>query len=259
MRQLGILLLLLCGVCLSLAAAEHEPWTPGRIEQLLQHAQQLHDPGEQIGYISQQLLNTHYQAHTLIGSSHTPEQLVARLDALDCMTFIENLEALRRSDSFPAYLDNLQQVRYKNAHVEFSHRNHFFADWPISNAPMIQDVTQLVAEGAAVSVSKALNHNGPKFWIPGIPVVKKTVHYLPASQINQAVLQRLRTGDFVGNYSELAGLDVNHVGIVIKKGEHVYFRHANADAGIRRVTDEDFLRFFKFQRGIVVFRAYRND
>lgn len=259
MRRLATILVLACGVCLPLAAAEHEPWTPERIDHMLQYVQQLHDPGEQIGYISEQLLNTHYQAHTLIGSLHTPEQLVARLDALDCMTFIENLEALRRSKSFADYLKNLPQVRYKNAHVEFTQRNHFFADWPTSNAPMIQDVTQLVAEGAALSVNKALNHTGHKFWIPGLPVVNKRVHYIPAARLTQTVLQRLRTGDFVGNYSELSGLDVNHVGIVIKKAEQVFFRHANADAGERRVMDEDFLKFFKFQRGIVVFRAYRKD
>lgn len=81
-QRLCIMFVLVWGVCLPLAAAEHEPWTPERIDHMLQYVQQLHDPGEQIGYISEQLLDTHYQAHTLIGSLHTPEQLVTRLDAL---------------------------------------------------------------------------------------------------------------------------------------------------------------------------------
>lgn len=248
-----ILLLMLCNTAV---AVELGVWTEPKIDTLLQTARSISDPGLQVEYLSRQFLNTRYKSHTLIGSNKITEKFVVRLDALDCMTYIENIEAMRRSFNFADYLDNLKHVRYKNAEITFQQRNHFFSDWTVSNAPYVQDVTVLVGDGVATRVAKVLNQAGNKSLIQGIPIVTKTLHYIPAAEITPAILQRLRNGDYVGNYSDLMGLDVNHVGIVIKKDNRVYLRHANADEGVRRVTENDFLGFFKNQLGIVVFRPY---
>ncbi len=244
--------------CLSTAATALElgRWSVADINTLLQQAQTLSDPGMKIDFISTQFLNTRYKAHTLIGNAQTAEKLVVRFDALDCMTFIETVEALRRAQDFAGFIEHLKQVRYHAAIIDFTERNHFFADWSVNNQPWIQDVTLLVGQGAAQAVNKVLNSQAERTLIPGIPLKPKQIYYIPAARIDAALLSRLRDGDYVGNYAPELGLDVNHVGIVIKHQQQVYFRHANADEGVRKVMDSDFMRYFKKEAGIIIFRPY---
>jgi len=58
------------------------------------------------------------------------------------MTFIEYIEALRLSNSFEDFKENLKKVRYKSGEVAFENRNHFFTDWVEFNANVIDDATK---------------------------------------------------------------------------------------------------------------------
>lgn len=53
--------------------------------------------GNLIDFISKQFLGTPYVANRLIGSQTTPEHLVIDLNALDCFTYIDYVEAFRRA------------------------------------------------------------------------------------------------------------------------------------------------------------------
>jgi hypothetical protein len=64
----------------------------------------------------------------------------------------------------------------------------------------------------------------------------------------------MRTGDYVGIYSEIKGLDVSHVGIVIKDGDKIYLRHASSQKKQRKVVDQDFKDYIFKKPGIIVFR-----
>jgi hypothetical protein len=64
----------------------------------------------------------------------------------------------------------------------------------------------------------------------------------------------LENGDYIGIYTDRNGLDVDHVGIVIKNADKIYLRHADAFAPNEKVVDTDFVIFLKQQRGLVVFR-----
>lgn len=231
-------------------------WSETSINQLLQQAAPLNDAGTKIDYISQHFLNTRYQAHTLIGDAQTPEQMVIRLDALDCMTFIENIEALRRAQGFADYQAQLQQVRYHQGVVAFKQRKHFFADWLTANSQWLTDVTDAVGGPATLRISKQLNQGEHTLWIEGLPVITKEIHYIPTTKLDDSLLERIQTGDYIGNYSPEAGLDVNHVGIAIRKEKRLYLRHANAEEDVRKVMDSDFMEFFKPESGIIVFRPH---
>jgi hypothetical protein len=173
---------------------------------------------------------------------------------MDCMTYVENVEALRRSNSYDEFVNNLRLVRYKEGRIDFRSRNHFFLNWPISNAPLIVDVTRIVGDAATARVTKQLNAPRHKPRIPGIPIVEVPLDYIPGHRIDEAVVDRLQTGDYAGLYTDRIGLDVTHVGIVIKKGARTFFRHASDERHLRRVVDADFVSFFSRQRGLVVLR-----
>lgn len=252
MKKTLLLVLLFCSkLCFALQLGK---WTANDIGQLLQNAQTITDEGAKVDYISQHFLNTRYQPHTLIGNADKPEQFTVRLDSVDCMTYIESVEALRRSNSFDDFLSNIKSVRYKDGVVAFQNRNHFFLNWRENNFPYITDVTQQVGDTISRQVTKHLNEPLHKPLIPGIPVMHTLMHYIPGFRIDHKIISRLKNGDYVGLYTDRTGLDVTHVGIIIKKGPQTFFRHASNEPYVNRVIDTEFFDYFKHQRGFVVMR-----
>lgn len=242
---------------LSAEFAEAAVWgklTDPAIGRILHQARDIADPGNRIDFISAQFLNTPYSPYTLIGSETIPEQLTVRLDAVDCLTYLEYVEALRRSNSPASFLENLKKVRYRDGKVEYSKRKHFFSSWTDRNAGFIDDATEKVGSGVTVKVKKRLNEPNPTPIIPGIPMVEKIIRYIPSYKIDANILSRLKNGDYIGIYTDRNGLDVDHVGIVIKNAAKIYLRHADAFAPNEKVVDTDFVSFLKQQRGLVVFR-----
>ena len=75
---------------------------------------------------------------------------------------------------------------------------------------------------------------------------------MPSGLVDRGVLGSLRTGDYVGIYTEAEGLDVSHVGIIIRDGRRLLFRHASSVK--RKVLDQDFLPYINGKSGIVVLR-----
>jgi len=64
----------------------------------------------------------------------------------------------------------------------------------------------------------------------------------------------MSTGDYAGIYSEMEGLDVSHVGIVIRKQDTLFLRHASSSTGAGAVIDQDFLEYVKGKAGLIVLR-----
>jgi hypothetical protein len=230
-------------------------WTERDLDRILSESSHMHDVGERIEFLSRQLLNVPYAESTLTGSVTTPEVFVINLEGVDCLTFIEYVEALRVSASFSAFKDNLKRVRYKSGEVAFEKRNHFFTDWIAYNAHLIDDITEEIAAGKTVLSQKLLNEReGKTSFVQGITPVMREIRYIPSEHIDETVLHRLGTGDYIGIYSRLKGLDVSHTGIFIKDGERALFRHASSSEKKRKVTDDDFMKYITDKPGIVVLR-----
>src|ERR1700754_3885736 len=70
-------------------------------------------------FLSRQFLGTPYGADTLIGSATEPEQLVVELQRIDCFTYADYVEALKRGADRDQFLAGLTAVRYKNGVVSF--------------------------------------------------------------------------------------------------------------------------------------------
>ncbi len=209
----------------------------------------------QVEFLSGNFLGTPYKGSTLTGDINTPEIFTINLRGMDCFTYIDYVEALRLSDTYEEFSPNVRDIRYKQGKVSFQNRNHFFSDWPEENRENIIDVTYQVSGGKAIAVNKSLNlKTDGSTYLPGISVVNREFYYIPTSEVDDQVLTNIRTGDYVGMYADKEGLDVNHTGIIIKKDDGIYLRHASSKERNQKVVDEDFVEYIQNVPGILVYR-----
>ncbi|MCX5895842.1 MAG: DUF1460 domain-containing protein [Proteobacteria bacterium] len=258
-RTLRIVLLLFF-VSVNTAAAEYKEivntgtWTPDGLDKMLAESSRIKGSDERIDFLSKQFLGVAYKESTLTGDINTPEKLVINLSGVDCFTFLDYVEAMRLSDSCAAFKDNLKKVRYQSGIVSYKTRNHFFTDWRECNAAYIEDVSGQIGAEKTKRVMKVLNGKaGGKQLLPGIESKKREISYIPSEAIHDSMLDTLRTGDYVGIYSTKNNLDVSHVGIVIREGDTILFRHASSE--VRMVVDEDFKDYIKNKPGVIIVRS----
>lgn len=69
------------------------------------------------------------------------------------------------------------------------------------------------------------------------------------------MLDNLKTGDYVGVYTQLEGLDVTHVGVVIRHDGQVWFRNASSLSANQKVIDTPLMEYAHAKPGIIVLRA----
>lgn len=231
------------------------PWSKTEIEQIISSKNVLKSPGEQIVWLSSLFLETPYTANTLIGDPHETEQLVFDLRQFDCFTYLDVIEAFRRTRDFNDLLEQMKQVRYVDGVVTYTSRRHFFSDW-VNGDGEVDDVTTAVGGDKTLKVLKQLNSRSDgSFWLPGITVKARQINFIPTAKVDAEVLLRLHAGDYIGIYANHAGLDVSHTGLIIKKEGDVLMRHASSRNETSKVVDEDLLTYLQGKPGLVVYRV----
>ena len=231
-------------------------WTTTILDSIMREAARITDTGERIGFISRQFLNTPYKESSLIGSLTVPEDLVIDLEGMDCMTFIEYVEAMRLSSTYAEVTINLRRVRYKKGIVAYESRRHFFTDW-VGHAPQtVEDVTTIVGAVKTVKVRKRLNLNSDGTYIlPGICITEREISCMPVDAIDNIVIEQIKTGDYAGIYCDKDGLDVTHAGIIIKDENDVYLRHASSRKDTYKIVDENLIKYLTGKNGLIILRA----
>jgi hypothetical protein len=224
------------------------------LDHIIRESSRIRDAGSRIEFLSGHFLDIVYAEESLTGSNDTPEVFTINLEAVDCFTFIEYVEAMRLSNSYPEFELKLKMVRYNSGEVSFESRNHFFTDWREFN-PNVYDATQEIGGGSGMTVVKRLNEKEDgKYFLPGIRPVDREISYIPSDAIAESAIRRLRTGDYAGIYSPLTGLDVSHAGIIIVRKEGFYLRHASSQKRYRKVVDQDFNNYMAQKPGLIVLR-----
>ena len=209
---------------------------------------------EQINLYSEYFLGAPYKSHTLVGDKNTAEKLVVNLGAMDCFTYLDYVHSLVGSKDYDDFIDKLKFTRYKGGVVSFETRNHFFYDWSL-NVPLVDDVTKKLFPKRVTTALKKLNKKSDdSLFLEGIPVREVEISYVKPKFLINHYLDKLAHHDYIGIYSEQEGLDVSHVGILIKKNGKLYFRHASNKSGIDSVVDVDFAEHIKDKPGIIVYR-----
>lgn len=230
-------------------------WTREELDSIIGKSAKIKNVSKRIDFLSGQFLDLDYKENTLIGDVNTPEVLVINLERVDCFTFIDYIEAMRLSDSFSEFKNKLRRVRYRSGRVSFKNRNHFFTDWREYNSDFVCDVTEKTVPKKTVIVQKKLNEKEDgTHYVTGIQPVHREIKYIPSEETDDSILQKLRAGDYIGIYSNLGGLDVSHVGILIKREDKPYLRHASSQKKYKKVVDQDFRSYIAGKPGIIVFR-----
>jgi len=219
----------------------------GKLDSLLQESGASPSQSDAFVFFSGLFLGTPYQEHTLIGGENEPERLVINLAGVDCFTFLDYLAALSLSGTTADLADKLRRVRYEKPGMDYKTRNHFFTQWIDNNrewlaCPVFPDTVMQCEQ-------KELNRKeGGSLWLGGIPVVQKTICYLPRKKISARLLDSLRSGDVIGLVTSLKGLDVTHVGMALRGKDQLMLRHASSKQG--KVVDEDLLGYVAKNKGV---------
>lgn len=226
------------------------------VEKILRQSATSNAPGARITSISSHFLGTPYMANSLIGGTAEAERLVTRLDGFDCFTFLDTVEALRRSTDAADFPMQMMQVRYRDGMVSYENRRHFFSDWVSDQGSPVKDVTAIVGQGRERHVLKQLNaKQAGDLWLDGVNVVPRIITYIPASELNAKLLDALESGDYVGLYSPLAGLDVSHTGLIVEADGAIMLRHASSRGGVERILDEELVTYLRGTTGLIVYRV----
>ncbi|MET3589835.1 hypothetical protein ABID23_000922 [Bartonella silvatica] len=213
-----------------------------------------HERGKLIGLLSEAFLGTPYRANMLHGSKNISEKLIIDFRGLDCFTYLDYVEALSKSTSQIEFINNVIRTRYIGGNVSFFNRKHFFTDWAYRKYKLATDITAKISPNV-VKVEKYLNKkaNGGSY-LPGLPIVKRKITYIPSHFIDEKVISHLKTGDFIGIYTKLAGLDVTHVGFFIMTDHDPVLRNASSLKENKKVVDSPFMDYVKKTPGIIVLR-----
>jgi hypothetical protein len=216
------------------------------INRLLKSVAGESDLSKRIEQLSVRFLGLPYLANSLIGGIETPEQLVVKLDAFDCVTYLETILALALSETAEQFEENLIRLRYKNGEVSWATRNHYMVDWWRNNER--QGLIKNMTAGKASNTKKReLN------LIPGLPT--KRVSFQVFTKRNLAQVKKLiKTGDFAFFGTTKKNLDVFHSGILIEDGKNLLLRHATRKLGA--VVEQNFIAFLNEHRmsGFVLLR-----
>lgn len=209
--------------------------------------------------ISREFMHTPYAAGRLEGSATTAEKLVVDFRGLDCFTYLDYVEAVRKSTDRDSFIHNLIQTRYLDTEVNFVKRRHFFTDWAHAGHPLTDDLTAQLSSDS-VTVTKHLNQqaNG-NLYLPGLPLVEREITYIPSTSIDEQLLSRLQTGDYIGIYTDLPGLDVTHTGLFVRTAAGPVLRNASSKKMQRQVMDAPFMEYVQHIPGIVVLRTRQDD
>jgi hypothetical protein len=230
-------------------------WTRDSLDRILRESSAMENAGVRIDFLSGHFINVEYMEATLIGGADTSEVLVINLREVDCFTFIDYIEAMRLSSSYAEFIENLKKVRYRSGEVAFEKRNHFFTDWREFNKDLVSDVTSQIGAQKTGSISKTLNkkEDGTHF-LNGIQPQQREICYIPSEALDESIVNAMKTGDYAGIYSEIQGLDVSHVGIIIRKRDDVFLRHASSDKRLRKVVDQKFRDYIVGKPGMIILR-----
>ncbi len=215
-----------------------------------------------------------YVAHTL---EFEPEQLVVNLREMDCTTFAENCLAISRTiksknPGFQKFTEELQKIRYRNGKVEgYPSRIHYFSDWIYTNDKkgLVKKVSKEIANTKYDShVDFMSTHPGSYKQLENNPefvkelaeqekdISSRTMYYIPEEKIAE-IEDQLHDGDIAGITTNIGGLDISHVVLLVHKEGRIHILHASSAAEkvvISENTLEDYLLNSKSATGIMVAR-----
>lgn len=224
--------------------------------------------------IGQSFLGTTYVAATL--ENGLEEKLVINLRELDCTTFVEYCLALARTlksgkTDFENFASELERIRYRDGiRNQYLSRLHYFSEWIHNNH--IKNIVDESPNQKGVKLVKPINFmstHSDKYpvlkahpeLIPSMAVQEKqlsaTPFYFFPKGDPQKLVENLKHGDIIGLTTSIAGLDITHVGFIVRKNGQFLLLHASQTEGKVVISDSpvtDFIKPESKNSGIVIAR-----
>lgn len=189
-----------------------------RVRDILRQIRTLQAISHRMKEISRQFLGLPYVTNPLGGSPGLPETLSVSVDGFDCVTYVETVLALARSDTVDEFVDHIRQIRYKNGLVDWKLRNHYMSVW-IRNNFRSGFLTPFVRGDHAKVVGRTLNV------VRGLPALAVKMKCFPKREFSR-LRHRIGDGDLIFFVSTRKNLDVFHCGILLHAGGRILLRHA---------------------------------
>ena len=247
MKRLLILGVLFFSVCTFWANGQDRL----KIEQWLQEAQGLPQDSCRTLHFAKNMLGVPYVAGTLDGNEE--EQLVVRIDALDCTTFVETVLAFCIADKrgerdFEGFKKALTDVRYRDGNLNgYTSRLHYFSDWIRNNEQMgfVKECTSETACSRPKEIWLDFMTTHVDSYLPmkkDPELVKEmaaheknwqgtVVSYIPKENLNLSSDElKIKDGDVLAMVTNIKGLDIVHVGFAFWKEGKLHLLHASSSA-----------------------------
>ena len=249
-----------------------------KISELLRRGYEsgIKDANQLVAQYGEWLMGTPYVAHTLEGDK---EMLTINIDELDCTTFVETLYALTRTTlsgrySWRDFAHNLEAIRYRGGNINgYASRLHYISDWIIENTyrgnikeftPELDGVQYMVKNIDFMSKNRdkypALADDATFQKIKGTEIGYRN-HRFPYFKVDFNSQKRMkkvvRTGDFVAIVTNIKGLDVQHMGVIVMKDDVPYLLNASSvgkKVQIEEIDLADYIRRNKTAVGVRIIR-----
>ncbi len=204
------------------------------------------------------------------------EKMVINLRELDCTTFAENCLAIARvvksgKTDFASFVAELERIRYRDGiRNKYPSRLHYFSEWISNNSQ--KGIIDETPNQSGVKSDKTINYMSthpssypvlkehpeiiPEIALQEAGLTKKGFMYFPKNNLPN-LYSHLSHGDIIALTSSIDGVDVNHVGIILKKGSEFYLLHAPLSGKKVLVSDgpiADFLKPESKNNGIIIAR-----
>jgi hypothetical protein len=233
--------------------------------------------GEIVQVLGERLIGAPYKAGML--DEPAEERLIARLDAFDCVLFVEAALAMAQGVavedySYDTYLRNLETLRYRGGNLEgYASRLHYFTEWIIDNEERgsVEDISREIGgERLAKRLNFMSSNRGsyPRFKTNNavFDQVKQMearlagheIYFVPQNRI-RSVYGHLQAGDIIALATSINGLDVTHTGLAFRNTDGTFgLLHASTTGQVLVSPDlQAYVENNRSQIGIVVTRPLR--
>ncbi len=227
--------------------------------------------------MSESFIGTDYLAHSL--ETDGDEQLVVKLNGLDCTTLVEYSLALSRcikkdTISSDDFLEELQRIRYRDGVINgYPSRLHYFSDWinnNVSKGVIVDETLQMSGDPIKFNLNFMSTHPDSYKQLKEnpdlIPIIKiqeeeissRTYYYLPKDEF-ESKEKFINSGDIIAITTTVEGLDIGHLGIAVRNEDgRIHLLHApspNTKVHITELTLADYLMKYKRHSGVIVLRV----
>lgn len=228
--------------------------------------------------IAKLFLNTPYLSGTL--DRGNTENVVVRLDSVDCTTFVETVTALtqcrdKNERNFSDYIKALENIRYRNGICNgYTSRLHYFSEWILNNQEMgiIEEILPVNLIKEELRTINFMSCNSQKYnQITNDTVLSKIkaservlsslpFRYIPKDKVANLTPNIVSEGDIIAIVTDIDGLDISHVGFATFIDGEIHLLHASSgknEVVIDPLTLSEYLAKFKHHIGIKILRPLK--